>query len=86
MYLLTIRLELSRHVWKIYNIQANIKKDIKKHETREEALKNWKCHYEWKSDLDIKIEIEKNQNWVNGPISFASCIRDKNELNKQRKR
>ena len=38
------------------------------------------------NDLDIKIEIEKNQNWVNGPISFAFCIRDKNELNKQRKR
>ena len=36
--------------------------------------------------MKIGCKIEKNQNWVNGPISCASCIRDKNELNKQRKR
>ena len=71
-----------------YNIQANIKikEGHQKHERGEETFKNRKCHHEWKSDLDIKTEIEKNQNWVNGPISFAFCIRDKNELNKQRKR
>ena len=42
--------------------------------------------YENRIWISKYVEIEKNQNWVNGPISFAYCIRDKNELNKQRKR